>query len=279
MVEQAEWIAGITLTDRERKAVAASLNRGAKRLAKARAVELAYDVPPAIQFTRRRACLLSLARVDSCIAHAGTEEAGCRRRSCLPLSGPTIASDSIEAGFVGGVDEAGAGTLEEVRSRVALCRLPDGRDGAEAGRKGGRRTRGGHKPRPASRHPVGCQGSDRLPPPQNDLGCRALQESDVRNQGNGHAAARRGRRGALCEALARRARPGRRLVRRHDQEPVECRSGFQRFLGRFGRGGERRIVAFRSRQPKPWAASSRRVPAAASRACGPPSAGSAGPVA
>lgn len=50
MVQNAEWIAGITLTEKERKAVAASLTRAGKSLIKARASELAYDVAPAIQF-------------------------------------------------------------------------------------------------------------------------------------------------------------------------------------------------------------------------------------
>ncbi len=50
MVKEAEWVAGITLTDDERKAVAAALSRGLADRAAARKAELPNHVPPAFQF-------------------------------------------------------------------------------------------------------------------------------------------------------------------------------------------------------------------------------------
>jgi Asp-tRNA(Asn)/Glu-tRNA(Gln) amidotransferase A subunit family amidase len=50
MVKEAEWVAGISLTDDERKAVAAALSRGLADRAAARKTELPNHVPPAFQF-------------------------------------------------------------------------------------------------------------------------------------------------------------------------------------------------------------------------------------
>jgi Asp-tRNA(Asn)/Glu-tRNA(Gln) amidotransferase A subunit family amidase len=50
MVEQAEWVAGITLTEAERKAVAATLTRGLTSLTAARKTDLPNSVPPAMHF-------------------------------------------------------------------------------------------------------------------------------------------------------------------------------------------------------------------------------------
>ncbi|MCU0706563.1 MAG: amidase [Fimbriiglobus sp.] len=50
MVERAEWVAGITLTDAERKQVAASLTRSLPGLIAARKDPLPNSVPPAFQF-------------------------------------------------------------------------------------------------------------------------------------------------------------------------------------------------------------------------------------
>jgi Asp-tRNA(Asn)/Glu-tRNA(Gln) amidotransferase A subunit family amidase len=50
MVKNAEWIAGITLTDEERKAVAARLTLVHLQLATLRKTEIGYDIGPAIHF-------------------------------------------------------------------------------------------------------------------------------------------------------------------------------------------------------------------------------------
>jgi len=50
MVKQAEWVAGLDLTDAEREATARSLQRSLKSFRALRRVELGYDVPPALAF-------------------------------------------------------------------------------------------------------------------------------------------------------------------------------------------------------------------------------------
>lgn len=50
MVKNAEWVAGITLTDEERTAVAAALSGTQSRLAALRRVDIGYDVAPALHF-------------------------------------------------------------------------------------------------------------------------------------------------------------------------------------------------------------------------------------
>jgi Asp-tRNA(Asn)/Glu-tRNA(Gln) amidotransferase A subunit family amidase len=50
MIQQAEWIAGITLTEQERSDVARAVDRDQRRLAALRAVALPSDVPPATLF-------------------------------------------------------------------------------------------------------------------------------------------------------------------------------------------------------------------------------------
>ncbi|MDP7378150.1 MAG: hypothetical protein QF516_08620, partial [Pirellulaceae bacterium] len=50
MVSEAEWIAGVELTDDEREQVAQSLRRNVDRRADIRELELTSDVAPAFQF-------------------------------------------------------------------------------------------------------------------------------------------------------------------------------------------------------------------------------------
>jgi Asp-tRNA(Asn)/Glu-tRNA(Gln) amidotransferase A subunit family amidase len=50
MIQQAEWIAGIQLSDEDRKALVDRLNRQQKQFETMRAVKIAHDTPPAICF-------------------------------------------------------------------------------------------------------------------------------------------------------------------------------------------------------------------------------------
>lgn len=50
LIQQAEWIAGITLTEEERKAIATTVERDQRRFETLRKVELTNSVPPAIAF-------------------------------------------------------------------------------------------------------------------------------------------------------------------------------------------------------------------------------------
>ncbi len=50
MIQQAEWIAGLNLSDDDRETLADSLNRQQRRFEEMRAVQLPHEVPPAISF-------------------------------------------------------------------------------------------------------------------------------------------------------------------------------------------------------------------------------------
>src|SRR5262245_44916603 len=50
LIQQAEWIAGITLTEEERKAIATTVERDQRRFETLRKVELTNSVPPALAF-------------------------------------------------------------------------------------------------------------------------------------------------------------------------------------------------------------------------------------
>jgi Asp-tRNA(Asn)/Glu-tRNA(Gln) amidotransferase A subunit family amidase len=50
MIQQAEWIAGLHLSEEERKSLADSLSRQQKQFETMRAVKIAHEVPPAISF-------------------------------------------------------------------------------------------------------------------------------------------------------------------------------------------------------------------------------------
>src|SRR3954452_15978004 len=50
LIEQAEWIAGITLTEEERKAIATTVERDQRRFETLRKVELTNSLPPAMAF-------------------------------------------------------------------------------------------------------------------------------------------------------------------------------------------------------------------------------------
>src|SRR5262245_28292837 len=50
LIQQAEWIAGITLTDEERKAIATTVERDQRRFEALRKVELSNSIPPALAF-------------------------------------------------------------------------------------------------------------------------------------------------------------------------------------------------------------------------------------
>ena len=50
MIQQAEWIAGLKLSDDDRKALVGRINSAQRQFARLRQVPLANDVPPAFAF-------------------------------------------------------------------------------------------------------------------------------------------------------------------------------------------------------------------------------------
>ena len=166
--------------------------------------------------------------------------------------------------------------LEQLRRAAALRRDAHRRSRAGAGGEGRPRSEGRTVPRRR------CTASPGAP---KDLfatkGIRttwgatpyANQVIDCGCDG-GRTAARRRRR-ARRQALDGRARPGRRLVRRHDAKPVEPRDRLERLVGRTVRGNRRRAWSASRSAPKRAARSSRRPASAASSGCGRPTAASA----
>ena len=51
MIQQAEWIAGIELSDEQREATAVAVNRAARSIEEMRAIDVDYSVPPAVMFS------------------------------------------------------------------------------------------------------------------------------------------------------------------------------------------------------------------------------------
>jgi len=135
-----------------------------------------------------------------------------------------------------------------VRAAARVRRHADRRARARAGTAGRPRTRRRPLARAAARYPIrskGFAGSGRLP---DHVGSGALSGPGDRRYRHGHCPARQRRRGARGQADPRCVGVGRRLVRRHDTQPVEiARQGW-----------------FRSPSgPRPGVRSSRRRPAAA----------------
>ena len=122
----------------------------------------------------------------------------------------------------------------------------------EAGRC---RDRRGQVSRPAARHPVRREGSARHEGHPDDLRRRAVPQPRAVGGLRGRAPAERRGRGARREALARRARAQRHLVRRPDDEPVAAggrRVGIER---RARRGDGRRRSSPSRSAARPAAAS------------------------
>jgi len=76
MIERAEWIAGLTLNDEERREVARSVRESLDDFEALRACEVGYDVAPALQFNP---------------APGLAPAVGVRRNQAVPIAGPTPA--------------------------------------------------------------------------------------------------------------------------------------------------------------------------------------------
>ena len=179
MVKNAEWVAGITLTDDQRKAVAARLTGTQSQVAAVRKLDVGYDVPPALHFTPTPG--------EPCVHGAARQGRAYRPREGLarPASDADLAfltarrtgrTRPREEDLFHRTDEALSRAAQEVRPRAPLRRLPhrgprpqagrggrpgDRRRASIAGRctasRGSRRT---SSPTPATRRP-GARGTSR----------------------------------------------------------------------------------------------------------------------
>ena len=247
MVAEAEWIAGITLTEDERKRAAGTLERDRQRYEALHAVAVNNAIPPALAFfaqppqARREPATASEVRpLDAAVPERPAAD---EDLAFLPVT-KLAALDQGPQGDIGRVDAAVSGAAQAVRRAAQVRRHAHRRGRSVAGRRGRSRDRRRSLSRPAARHSVGREGPDRLSGLQDDLGSRALQGADARHEGDGRPPAGRSRGGAGGQADARCAGPGRPVVRRHDPQPVESRRGIERLVGRLGLGVVAGLVGF-----------------------------------
>ena len=108
MIKQAEWIAGLDLTDEERASTARSLERSLRSFAELRKVDVGYDVPPALTFfpapPRPAAAIKrNQAQADR---EPHTRAAGLGRRAGVPAGDRALEPDPQPAGQLDRADEA-----------------------------------------------------------------------------------------------------------------------------------------------------------------------------
>ena len=163
MVKNAEWVAGVTLTDEQRTTVAARLTGTQTQVAAVRKLDVGYDVPPSLHPTPGRPRK--------------------SRQTSRPLSPHSSPSDLTYADLAFSPSQYNAhfDRISRTRSRDRRNRprssVPSPHRGnrPEAGRPGGQRAFRGQAPRRPSRHPLGRQGPHGLSRLQDHLGRGALQ--------------------------------------------------------------------------------------------------------
>ncbi len=271
MIQQAEWIAGLELTEDERKETAGTIRRSLSSFEALRKVEVGYDVPPAPGVLSRSPGLKPAEGVRRNQASPSESHAPKRPDSdeglaFLPV---TELSALVRSGQVSSTEltKLYLGRLKRF-DPLLKCVVTLTEDLApEAGGEGRRRDRGRDLPRSAPRHPLGGEGPDRVPRLPDDLGRLAVQGPGDRREGDRRRPARRGRRGAGRQAEPRGARDGRPLVRRDDPEPVGPAPRVERLVGRLGLGGRGGPGRVRDRQRD---AGQHRLPLPGLRGLGPP---------
>ena len=276
MIKQAEWIAGLDLTEESERARPARSSRSLA-FAELRKVDVGYDVPPALTFFP-----------------APRPAAAVRRNQATPIETPSASRpDSAEELAFLPVTELSALIRSRQVSSTELTKLYLARlkrfdpllkcvvtlteelalkQAAQADRE----IAAGTYPRPAARHSLGGQGPDRLSRLPDDLGRDAVQGPGDRREGDRGGPAGGGRRGAGGQAVARGAGAGRPLVRRPDPQPVGPADRLERLVGRLGLGGRRRTGRLRDRQRDARQHRLALPGLRRDRGCGRPSAASAG---
>ena len=166
MVADAEWVAGIKLTDPQREAVVNAFKFAREDLGHVRPIELDNSLLPGLRFAP-----FDQSRVTSRPARlrgqdiSGTGPSTGSDPDSRPDSDEDLAFSSIRQlgnllaqpkDFVGGIDEVLSGTAPALRPAAQMCRDLHGRAGAET--SGARRPgiAGEERSRAASRNPLGA---------------------------------------------------------------------------------------------------------------------------
>ncbi len=187
MVQQAEWIAGLELTDDERKETAEGLKRTMRLDRGAPQGPRRVRRPPAIAFIPAPTpSTVEPVRRNQAVPTEG--QAGKRPDSddalaFLPVT-ELAAPGPDPAGHLDRADQALPRPAQAVRPAPEGGRHADGGPGAQAGGQGRRRAGRRALPRPAARHPLGGQGPDRLSRLPDHLGGGPVQGSGDQREGD-----------------------------------------------------------------------------------------------
>ena len=205
MIKQAEWIAGLELTEDERTRTARSVEQSLRSFAELRKVDVGYDVPPALTF----------------FPAPPRPAAAVKRNQATPVETPVVRRpESAEQLAFLSVVELSALIRSRQISSTELTKLYLERlkrfdpllkcvvtltedvalKQAAAGRSRDRRRA---LSRRAPRDSLGREGPDRLSRLSHHLGSDALQDAGDRWKGHGGCPAGRGRRGDGREAFPR----------------------------------------------------------------------------
>ena len=108
MIKQAEWIAGLDLTEEERKSTVRSITRSLRSFAELRKVDVGYDVPPALAFLPVPPRPASDVRRNQAQSRPGADiaPAGLRRGAGFPASERAFELGPEPPGQLDGADEA-----------------------------------------------------------------------------------------------------------------------------------------------------------------------------
>ena len=178
------------------------------------------------------------------------------RRDRLRAGDATVEMDRVAAAHVRAAYEYLSQSHRAAGSEDPIGHHADQGSRARAREGGRRRDRRRQIPRSAARHPVRRERSARHEGHSDDLRRRAVPQPRALGGLRGRAQAERRRRGAGGQALARRARAQRHLVRRPDDEPVAAGRGRVRIERRARSGDGRGAGRASPSAARPAAASS-----------------------
>ena len=272
-----EKIFGVDFSDAEEAQALGGVNRNLDAFEQLRAIDVPLDTEPAVTFRpylpgkKPKPGATPGAKIK--VTPPGVRRAAIlARRSRIPPGHRARATHPASRGLLDRPDEDVPRSAEEVRAEAELRRHAHRGAGARAGRTGRQGDPRGQVQGAAARHPLGRKGSLRDQGDPDDVGRGSFSESGVRLRRDDRRAAARSRRRARGEAVDGRARAGRSLVPRTDQDALESRERIERIVGGPGIGYRRGPGRLLDRHRDAGARSFPRRPSTASRDFAPPTA-------
>ena len=178
MIKQAEWIAGLELTEDERTRTARSVEQSLRSFAELRKVDVGYDVSACTHVFPGTAPTGGGCQAKS--GDAGRDAASSaapeiRRGARFSLRRRALGLDPKPADKLDRADEALSRPAQAIRPALEVRRDPHRGRRAQAGGRGRSRDRSRALSRAAARYSLGCEGPDRLSRVSHHLGSDALQ--------------------------------------------------------------------------------------------------------